>query len=196
MSYILDALRKSEQERQRKTEREKTEAGDLIPRPPEYASNKRLPLLAGAILLSILVTVFIFGIKDNNIPVQKSAIQNEISIEPASVKSSTQLASVGEDANNYRTNSTGKKLTTQPVKKYSELPYLWALPENIRQTIGSLTVSIHVYAQDASRRILFINNREYRAGEQTSQGPRIESIEPQGVILSYKGEHFKLPRPR
>ncbi len=196
MSYILDALRKSEQERQLKAERETTEAGTLIPRPPQYANNKRLPLLVAAISLLLVFIIFIFGIDSNNSPVQKSAAQNEIIIEPSGIKSTTQSALAGENENNYQPGTTRKKITTPPSKKFSELPFLWALPENIRQAIGTLTVSIHVYAQDASKRILFINNREYRAGEQTSQGPRIESIEPQGVILSYRGAYFKLPRPR
>ncbi len=196
MSYILDALRKSEQERQQKTERGKTEAGVLIPRPPQYASNKKLPLLAGAILLSLVFILFMFGIKGNNAPAQKSAIQGEIIGGSVGVKATKQSVSGGENENKYQPGNTGKKLTRLPAKEFNELPFLWALPENLRQDIGPLTVSIHVYAQEASKRILFINNREYRAGEQTSQGPRIESIEPQGVILSYRGTYFKLPRPR
>jgi len=196
VSYILDALRKSEQERQLKTERDNTEAGVLVPRPPQYASNKRLPLLVVGFSLLLVFIIFIFGINSNNRPVQKSAIQNEIITESTEIKSTTQLASAGENANNYQSDNAGKKITTPPARNFSELPFLWALPENIRQAIGTLTVSIHVYAEEASRRILFINNREYRAGEQTSQGPRIESIEPQGVILSYRGTYFKLPRPR
>ena len=192
MSYILDALRKSEKERQQKSERGKTETGVLIPRPPRYAHNKRLPLLGGVIFLSLVVILFILGINDNNKPAEKSAIQGK----PTGLKSTLKSVSVGENENKYQSSNTEKKLTALSAKKFSDLPFLWALPENIRQNIGPLTVSIHVYAQEASRRILFINNREYRAGEQTSQGPKIESIEPQGVILSYRGEYFKLPRPR
>lgn len=196
MSYILDALRKSEQERQLKTERDNTEAGVLIPRPPQYASNKRLPLLVVGISLSLVFIIFIFGINSNNKSVQKSAIQNEIITESTETKSTSQSAPAGENENNYQSATTRNKITTPSVKEFNELPFLWALPETIRQAIGPLTVSIHVYGQEASKRILFINNREYRAGEQTSQGPRIESIEPQGVILSYRGAYFKLPRPR
>lgn len=184
MSYILDALRKSEQERRTNAERsEQREAGIRTPRPPQYASSKRLPLLVGTIFLTIAVIVVLLGMNDNNKPAHE--INSSIGSVPAQA-----------GAQKHQANNAEKKKTPLAAKEFNTLPFFWEMPVNYRQEIGALSVSIHVYAQQASRRILFINNREYRAGEQTKLGPRIESIEPQGVILSYKGEYFKLPRPR
>jgi hypothetical protein len=59
-----------------------------------------------------------------------------------------------------------------------------------------MAVTIHVYSPQESQRILFINNHEYHQGSLIEGGARVEAIVPDGVVLSYQGERFKLPRPR
>lgn len=79
---------------------------------------------------------------------------------------------------------------------YDKLPFYWELPQSLRGRLGKLAVTIHVYANDPGQRFLFLNNREYRAGEQMPSGVKVERIEPQGVVLSYTDQVFRLPRPR
>lgn len=87
-----------------------------------------------------------------------------------------------------------KRITT--LSPYNQLPYLWELPHSVQQKLGNLSVSIHVYAASSEQRFLYLNNREYRTGEQTSSGVRVERIEPDGAVLSFADQVFRLPRPR
>jgi len=75
-------------------------------------------------------------------------------------------------------------------------PVLQQMPQEFQRALPSLAVTIHVYSQDESQQILFINNREYRKGSQIEAGLRVEEIVPDGAVLSFRGERFKLSRPR
>jgi len=77
-----------------------------------------------------------------------------------------------------------------------DTPLLQQMPQDFQRSLPSLAVTIHVYSHDESQRILFINNREYRKGSQIEGGIRVEDIVPDGVVLSFRGERFKLSRPR
>ncbi len=77
-----------------------------------------------------------------------------------------------------------------------DTPLLQQMPESFRRGLPPLALTIHVYSHDKSQRILFINDREYREGSQIEGGIRVESVVPDGVVLSYRGERFKLGRPR
>ncbi|HYA38358.1 MAG TPA: general secretion pathway protein GspB [Candidatus Methylomirabilis sp.] len=76
------------------------------------------------------------------------------------------------------------------------VPFLQQMPLEFQHALPALAVTIHVYAPDPSQRILFINNREYHEGGQIAGGIRVEAIVPDGAVLSYQGERFKLGRPR
>lgn len=76
-----------------------------------------------------------------------------------------------------------------------DIPLLQQMPAEFQRALPPLTLTIHVYAQSESQRILFINNREYHKGDQIEGGIRVEEIVPDGVVLSYQGQRFKLSRP-
>ncbi|HEX2492240.1 MAG TPA: general secretion pathway protein GspB [Steroidobacter sp.] len=61
-----------------------------------------------------------------------------------------------------------------------------ALPE--------LHLDIHVHSANPSERFVFVNMRKYVEGQTLSEGPVVERITAQGVILSQRGLRFLLPR--
>ena len=77
-----------------------------------------------------------------------------------------------------------------------DTPLLQQMPEEFQRALPPLAVTIHVYSHDESQQILFLNNREYLKGSQIDGGIRVEDIVPDGVVLSFRGERFKLSRPR
>ncbi|OGI43197.1 MAG: hypothetical protein A2150_05710, partial [Candidatus Muproteobacteria bacterium RBG_16_64_11] len=77
----------------------------------------------------------------------------------------------------------------------AEAPFLRQLAPELQRQLPELAVTIHVYSPEESQRILFINNREYRRGDQVQEGLRVEEIVPEGAVLSFRGERFKLRRP-
>lgn len=60
--------------------------------------------------------------------------------------------------------------------------------------VPELKLELHVYSNDAAQRFVFINSRKYREGENLAEGPRVEEIRSDGVVLSLRGNRFLLPR--
>ena len=83
----------------------------------------------------------------------------------------------------------------RPVTSTGEAPWLSSLPQAFRSSLPPLVVNIHVYSPDRSQRILYINNRPVQQGGQIEGGAVVEEIVHDGVVLQYRGQRFKLPRP-
>ncbi|HLW26082.1 MAG TPA: general secretion pathway protein GspB [Steroidobacteraceae bacterium] len=64
----------------------------------------------------------------------------------------------------------------------------------IRMTGPELHLDVHVYATQPADRFVYINNRKYREGQTLEEGPTIERIRRDGVVLAYEGVRFLLPR--
>ena len=69
-------------------------------------------------------------------------------------------------------------------------PALAELAESFRQSLPPLELTVHVYSESPAQRFVFVNGRRYREGQQISEGPLLESIQPRGVILKWKGQRF------
>jgi general secretion pathway protein B len=82
-----------------------------------------------------------------------------------------------------------------PVQGTGEVPWLSSLPQAFRSSLPPLAVNIHVYSPDRSQRILYINNRPVQQGGRVEGGAVVEEIVHDGVVLQYRGQRFKLPRP-
>jgi hypothetical protein len=76
-----------------------------------------------------------------------------------------------------------------------QVPWLSSLPAGFRERLPPLVINIHVYSPDKSQRILYINNRPCKPGEDIGGGVVVEDILPDGVLLRAHGQQFKLPRP-
>jgi general secretion pathway protein B len=51
-----------------------------------------------------------------------------------------------------------------------------------------------VYAARPEERFVMINMKKLREGDALPEGVRVESITPEGAVLSYNGSRFLLPR--
>jgi general secretion pathway protein B len=63
-----------------------------------------------------------------------------------------------------------------------------------RGSVPPLHLDLHVFAAMPAGRFVFINNRKYQEGQTIAEGPIVEEITPDGVILSSNGQRFMLPR--
>ena len=71
----------------------------------------------------------------------------------------------------------------------------------VEEVIGSgavkipmLNLDLHVYSDQAANRFVIINAHKYKEGSQLTEGPTVESITKDGVILSSQGRRFTLSR--
>jgi general secretion pathway protein B len=62
------------------------------------------------------------------------------------------------------------------------------------QALPDLHLDVHVYATKPADRFVYINMRKYHEGSALQEGPTVERIRRDGVVLNYQGLRFILPR--
>jgi general secretion pathway protein B len=60
--------------------------------------------------------------------------------------------------------------------------------------LPELRLDLHVFAARPQERFVMINMRKLHEGDSLPQGVRVESITPDGAVLSHNGARFLLPR--
>jgi general secretion pathway protein B len=60
--------------------------------------------------------------------------------------------------------------------------------------LPELHLDIHVNAQNPAERFVFVNMRKYLEGQTLKEGPSVERITAEGVVLNQRGLRFLLPR--
>ncbi len=236
MSYILDALRKSQQARQPGTAPRTGAVHNISLALPVSGWWLALGII---LLLGLLIAAYFFWHSATGnlpgplpellmsepvaatpasapAPTTPMSVEKPTPVPEAAAKKITPVADLAEQAKVPVPIVPAKKVVTVHPEKKSvanrrpemdktiaavplitdDTPLLQQMPQDFQHSLPSLAVTIHVYSHDESQRILFINNREYRKGSQIEGGIRVEDIVPDGAVLSYHGERFKLSRPR
>jgi general secretion pathway protein B len=203
MSFILDALRKSENER-----REQAPPA-LAATPQAVPKQKRtiwLPILVIVLAVNVIVFGTIFLTRDEPLPATAApltAAAPEVRSlrKEVIVAASTEKPAITPTAAIPVTTPVPASpvSTPEPAPVSSEtiqerLPSLGQLTTAGLVSVTSLHIDMHVYAGDAEKRFVFINMKKYREGDQLSEGPTIEEITPEGVIMVQQGNRFRLDR--
>jgi general secretion pathway protein B len=79
-----------------------------------------------------------------------------------------------------------KRGTASGVPLYQQAATTTQLPQ--------LRLDLHAYAARPADRWVIINMHKLHEGDSTPEGVRVESITPEGAVLSYQGTRFLLPR--
>lgn len=212
MSFILDALRKSE------TERQQQSGPGLADSQYRSAATKKgiwIPLLVLVLAVNAIVLVFVMSTGSDEtvdstnqsrapatlaepvirplareIPRETVATANEVA--PAEKEgTNTQSAPVAAQIDG------GTKGAAEPIAAgviQEGLPRLQQLVLAGQISVQPLHLDIHVYADARPERFVFINMKKYREGDNLAEGPSVEEITSTGVILAYRGDRFTLDR--
>jgi general secretion pathway protein B len=71
------------------------------------------------------------------------------------------------------------------------LPVWPQVPDYIFQKLSrGLRLDVHVYSKRPEERFVLINLQKYREGEQLQEGPVVDAITPDGIVLSLQGQKF------
>lgn len=243
MSFILDALKKSEQERERQ---QQPTVVDI----PYGRRNRAQPLwmlavIALLVLNCVLLVVMWWRSGDDNNPpsppppsmpatditaaapgvdatpartttvrpLQEEAGEIEAAAEdeaaaalddatpsgPPLVRPTTPLeqavAQQQARANELKANSENRQLGIHSDPgTIGNLPTLASLGGNGALNLPELRLEIHVYSSVPAERFAFINSRKYSEGQTLTEGPQVERITQDGVVLAHRGKRFVLPR--
>ena len=68
----------------------------------------------------------------------------------------------------------------------------WQMPQSLREEMGEFRISVLVYAENPADRFLLVNGSRLREQEETEGGVRLESIERDRAVFSYRSYRFHL----
>ena len=216
MSFILDALRKSETDRQQQASAEFA----TIPTAAEQPGTPKWIWALSALLLVNAAILAVFLLRDAPVATtaQAPAPRAVADKEPARAGTDTGFRERLETARAERPDppprtsaSTAPRPAATQTPATSQAPAPAAAPATVE--ISSLTLptlteirvndgvelpdlhlDIHVYGATSAERFVFINMQKLTEGDMLDSGPALESITPDGVILDYRGTRFVLPR--
>ena len=217
MSFILDALRKSETDRQQKGNAEFANVPTSSERPGTPAWLWVLGLLL-AVNLVVLVGLWLRPDSTTSQPVAVAA--PPVSKEAADVPPSNDFAARVEEAkrnapareeppkeapaDSVATEAAPLPATlpatfpapvrTAPPQRAAALPTVHELRANGRLAIPDLHVDIHVYSEIPADRFVFINMTKHKEGSRLAEGPLVEEITADGVVMQHSGLTFFVPR--
>lgn len=197
MSFILDALRKSENERQQS-------AVPGISDVPAVVPNARIPKWTVGVIATLSAGILFLG----------WAWWHSTDVaEVAAIRPNGQLPRT-RTVSPAATSGAVRNLAREPVadvvsRPASASPVMQPVAEPATPTmvigprtmmelraagmvLPELTLELHVYSPTASERFVRINSASYREGEVLSDGPRVLTITAEGVILDYRDQSFLL----
>ena len=225
MSFILDALWKSDAERQRGAA---PGLADVRYATHRGQRNIWVPLLAVVLAVNIGFMAWLWYDKSTasapadlmklTAPVAAPAVPTEVSAPAPAVRALAREATSVEPVVAPEVESDLPK--EPPATQIAERPAAAAARPDIgkasppaskiisdpglstvEQLIGAgtldlpvLNLDLLVYNDVPSVRFVVINGRKYREGAQLTEGPTLESITPDGVVLASQGRRFTLNR--
>jgi general secretion pathway protein B len=195
MSFILDALRKSENERQQS---EVPSISDV----PAVVHSTRLPTWAVTSIAALSATILLLGwawwhsTDGGEVAV---ADGGSIGLRPGTPAISRPATSGAVRNLAWEPVAASRPAAASPAPRpVAAIPTIVFGPPTMMELIvaGSilpeLTLELHVYSATASERFVRINSTSYREGEILADGPRVLSITAEGVILDYRDQSFLL----
>jgi general secretion pathway protein B len=221
VSFILDALRKSEHERQRSTVPGLSHVPLAGPRRelPAWALVVMGGLGAAAIAMGVAWWLSAHAPAESSPPIVQRTL--ELPAAPAAAVLSPNVPRAAPPVGAAPSPRPTAQLTlsseqpsaaahlaieppapaaTEPVRSPepparsfspSTLPSAAALA-SLGIAVPPLRLELHAYSDRPSDRFVFINGRRYAEGERLAEGPQLITIEPTGAVLSQQGQRFLL----
>ena len=213
MSFILDALKKSDQKRKAGTA-PRLETLHIGSTPVKGTrSRSRWPLLIILILvLNMALMVWFLGSESPTGLVKKSLRQKIIPAttaqapQPVAVVTTVPqpkeaASSLAQDLPALPKGPVSKGGGVTPIAPDDPPPALnrtlaiAELPEQIRTRLPALHMSLHAYSSEQpAASLVRVNDRLLRQGALLEGRYRVDEITSEGVLFSYQGYRFLLPR--
>ncbi|HET7307808.1 MAG TPA: general secretion pathway protein GspB [Gammaproteobacteria bacterium] len=205
MSLLLDALKRSEQEREQTLEGRLSHAG----RAPGLARTRTPWAVIIALLLCVNIGLLAIWFDSSRHKVASQRVEASVPATlavPHEVRSLAREAALGVTAQTAGATpapapqavAAGTTAASSSAPKASaaapgDAPPLETLPQSVQHQLPELQMEIHVYAPDPAKRFVMINMHRYVEGDTLADGPKVVSITADGVVLRYQGQTFLLP---
>ncbi|MCX5869539.1 MAG: general secretion pathway protein GspB [Deltaproteobacteria bacterium] len=116
--------------------------------------------------------------------VEQPVIEEKTVIKPEDVPRKSQLNVVAPPPP-----SVASEIASEKVEM---LPLVQDLPASVQKILPPLKLAGHVYAKDATKRMIMINNRICREGDLIENQLVLEQIVWEGVVLRYQDIRFRM----
>ena len=184
MSFILDALRKSESERQRN---QRPGMANMQVQKARRGSGIWLPLVALLVGVNLSLLLVMWIMSDGDTPTESSTvaappasgeprIERRLSEEAATAPTDTPAATTPAAAATEPEEPSASIYTANASEEYDNLPTLDELVLQNAITVPPLRLDIHVYSDNPSERFVFVNMSRYNEGSTLSEGPKLMAI--------------------
>lgn len=210
MSFILDALKKSESERQRRG----TPGIADVPQGTARSGGAKWLWIIGILLTVNLAVVGGLMLRPDPVPLlQQEPPPTSRQATPETAPSAERFAEIVADAKSRQpvssVESGGPLHTETPIATPDTarpgaaagsanvtdgLPSFNELRADGTLQLADLHLDIHVYSTTPADRFVFINMNRYAEQATLAEGPRVREITTEGVILEHMGTRFLLPR--
>jgi general secretion pathway protein B len=197
MSYLLEALKKSDKERQRGTipDLQTDHSRPSGRRERQRTTSWRFPGIVVFVLLCGGLFWMQYGRQDSNTKesVPESGVlvaKEEVAVPVVVVVKKAPAKTVVVVKEQPNVEETNKVI---PVADIAFVPPLLdELPVAVRAAIPDLSFAGHVYSDVPQKRLIIINNRIVREGDLIVNGLTLEEIESDGVVLRYESSIFRV----
>jgi len=184
MSFILDALKKADQQRQGTL---RPNLHTLLVTPsPRPRPGKGLIILIALILLGLGIAIGSLQPWLTDAPVPAVA-------EPAS-EHHTKPAPATEALAAHPAQAPAPLPASPPAAQIApsvDVIQYDQLPASLRATLPPLVVQFHVYAREVAERRVMLDNLMLSQGALFGDGLSLEEITPNGIVLTYRGYRFR-----
>lgn len=211
MSFILDALKKSETERQQQGS---AEFSTVPTSSPKSGALRWLWLLGLLLAVNLAVLVGLLLQRDDSpdaattieVPdTHDSPISSQVAVpaEDTTPSFAEQIAVARQEQPPAQEPGDAVAPQSAPAPApasitargtSSGLPTIDQLRLDGSLQLAELHIDIHVYSDTPGDRFVFINMVKHREGSLLDEGPVVSEIITDGVILKYDGRSFLLPR--
>lgn len=216
MSYILDALKKSDLERQQGTSPNLHSEHGSTPLGIEsspFKQHRAFWLIPGGLLLFFACLGIIFFQYQKHLSNKDSTKATDtptLSAGQQTPKSTNLLQSSDQITPENRTPhpqihikekfQTLQSAVTEtfdrpvPARENSQesLPLLKELPSTLQAEIPNLKLAGHTYAENPYQRMIIINGKILREGDRIDGNTRLREINWEGVTIEFKGTRFRV----
>jgi len=76
----------------------------------------------------------------------------------------------------------------------SQVQSWYDLPQSVRNNLDLPRLDVHVYSEAPAGRFIMVDLKKYREGDTLPNGMVLEEILPDGMVMSYQGERFRVDK--
>ena len=195
MSFILDAIKKSEAERKKSQQTDIYSLQDQdIARPSVHTHRSRWLSLCFALVILVSTGWYLWPLLLNYMS-EFDVAQKNVSASVVAENALDQKESFTSVIEGASSTVTADELTptytiNDSLPPNHQIKELWEQPVSFQNQLPTLDFAFHVYSEVAEQRTIIINDRRLTEGQMIARGLKLHTITESGVILFYQDRFF------